>query len=426
MAIEFPNPKQASRDRQVYPYYAGYSERFVHDALVSLGLSAKHRLLDPWNGTGTTTAAAAKLGIPAVGVDLNPSLLVVANARLLPLNVVRSVEPLCDEILIQAAQAGADSRAEEPLLAWFNPATAAVLRQIERTICQLLVEHSERSTPAGLPEPARFSTLASFFYLALFRTARHFVSPFRSSNPAWIRVVRAPAERIAVQERVLLHFFRSTVKDLLEALTTRGPRSDAESDSIELIHGDCRRLPLPSGSITTALTSPPYCTRIDYAVTTRPELAVLGFPSEAQVALRDTLMGTPTVRENPLATAYSWLPQCRALLSAVRNHPSRASATYYHTFYVQYFSDLYESFIELDRVMARGSTCIFVLQDSRYKDVRVDLAGITVELAGSLGWEVVSRQDFRLGNPLSAINSKSRRYTGSTAVTETVVHLRVS
>jgi hypothetical protein len=65
-----------------YPYYAGYSAGFVEQALQESVATAK-LVLDPWNGTGTTTVVAASKNIPAIGFDVNPALVVVSRAGLL-------------------------------------------------------------------------------------------------------------------------------------------------------------------------------------------------------------------------------------------------------------------------------------------------------------------------------------------------------
>ena len=66
-----------------YRYYAGYSAGFVEQALKESASTAK-LVLDPWNGTGTTTVVAASKNVPAIGFDLNPALVVVSRARAIP------------------------------------------------------------------------------------------------------------------------------------------------------------------------------------------------------------------------------------------------------------------------------------------------------------------------------------------------------
>lgn len=63
------------------PLLRGLLRRFVEQALESATTAAL--VLDPWNGTGTTTVVAASKNIPAIGFDVNPALVVVSRARLI-------------------------------------------------------------------------------------------------------------------------------------------------------------------------------------------------------------------------------------------------------------------------------------------------------------------------------------------------------
>jgi hypothetical protein len=48
--------------------------------------------------------------------------------------------------------------------------------------------------------------------------------------------------------------------------------------------GDCWSLPLDAESVDLVITSPPHCARIDYAVKTKFELAVMGVGSKVRFA----------------------------------------------------------------------------------------------------------------------------------------------
>jgi len=78
------NPKRrsathAGRD-QWFPYYAGFSSDFARQLIASGALAEGSTLMDPWNGSGTTTSSAALNGCKALGFDLNPVMAVVAKA----------------------------------------------------------------------------------------------------------------------------------------------------------------------------------------------------------------------------------------------------------------------------------------------------------------------------------------------------------
>jgi hypothetical protein len=78
-----PSPKLTRAEKRdlIYPYYAGFSEMFVASMFDRMGVIGGSRVLDPWNGSGTTTLVASMRGIRSTGYDLNPALVIVARAR---------------------------------------------------------------------------------------------------------------------------------------------------------------------------------------------------------------------------------------------------------------------------------------------------------------------------------------------------------
>jgi hypothetical protein len=56
--------------RNWYRYYAGYSERFVEDALDVTISDASDVVLDPWNGSGTTTKVALKMKVGRLATNV--------------------------------------------------------------------------------------------------------------------------------------------------------------------------------------------------------------------------------------------------------------------------------------------------------------------------------------------------------------------
>lgn len=82
-----------------YGYYAGYSASFASDAIdVLVSDDSPKRILDPWNGSGTTTLAATLMGHRPIGMDRNPALVVIAKGRHLPVSVRQSIVPLANDI----------------------------------------------------------------------------------------------------------------------------------------------------------------------------------------------------------------------------------------------------------------------------------------------------------------------------------------
>jgi SAM-dependent methyltransferase len=128
---------------RLYPYYAGFSESFVRTILQSSHLAQGAVVYDPWNGSGTTTAAASKLGYSCIGFDLNPVMVIVAKARNFSPVEAGSLVPLCRAALDLSAKLALSLGADDPLLTWFKPRTASALRGIERGCAKLLIEQTD-------------------------------------------------------------------------------------------------------------------------------------------------------------------------------------------------------------------------------------------------------------------------------------------
>ena len=56
--LSSPKQPQPERQKDWYPYYAGYTTAFAAGVFEAY-LSGAESVLDPWNGSGTTTAVAS-------------------------------------------------------------------------------------------------------------------------------------------------------------------------------------------------------------------------------------------------------------------------------------------------------------------------------------------------------------------------------
>jgi len=398
-----------------FPYYAGYSEQFATSLLASASASRSCLVVDPWNGSGTTTSAASKLGLASHGYDLNPVMVVVAKARMVDHLETPSLLPLCDR-LVQEITSSAIA-ASDPLQQWFVRPTAATLRAIERAIvCMLSINHRPNNP---IEYVQQLSDIASFFMVALFRVTRQLLSSFGGSNPTWIKIAIRDDDKVKCSRHDILRDFRDTVGDMVRAIDNDVVHADrARRCSIDI--ADSRRLPLPNASVDMVLGSPPYCTRIDYAIATRAELAVMNVGGIDLKALRRSLMGTLTV-DASVAVDPQWGSTCRRFLDAVKAHTSRASNTYYYKSHARYFGDLFASLHEISRILKPHGASIIVIQDSFYKEVRNDLPRIASEMAEITGCTLVRRENIRVPNTLAVVNPRAKRYRKSAGATESVL-----
>ena len=413
------SPKLSSdRSNDWYRYYAGYSSGFVHDALESLELDEKAIVLDPWNGAGTTTAVAQRQGLGGLGYDANPALVVIARARLLASDVTESLAPLADDILDHAASVRNESEGTDPLEVWFDARSARQTRHIERAVRHVLVnEDADADLPSEFSVNG-ISSLAAFFYVALFDAVRGVLRPFMSSNPTWIKTP-ASEDRVAVDSQTLDRSFKAAVDQLVPKLSTE-PCAQA-FDRVTVDVASSESLPLPDDSVQGAITSPPYCTRIDYVVATRPELAVLGLDASAVRLLRTRMLGTPTILPQTPDESDEWGVTARSLLARIAAHSSHASGSYYRKHFTQYFDSLMTSLKELRRVICGHGGVVIVVQDSYYKELHIDLAQIVCEMCECLGWRLRESRVFSIARTKAAIHRSSRSWRSSFSATESVL-----
>jgi hypothetical protein len=413
-----------------YRYYAGFSADFVRDILDQLRLGADQLLADPWNGSGTTTAVANELGLPAWGGDINPAMVVIAKARLLGRRVRPSELSLGEAVVDSVGRRLSLCSDTDPLRVWFRPEAATYIRELEHSAASLLDPDCSADHPT-LTRVSGLSPLAAFFYLALFRTVRGLLPRFKCSNPTWVRQPVDERGKLCPTRETVAQLFRHHVKRMMDIDVSLGQAANgagfratqhlrpAQSppdaiNRLDLEHAPklavahSTALPLLSRSVGAVISSPPYCTRIDYAVATSPELAVLGLTAPELRQLREAMIGSSTVRDDAPLADPRWGPTCSTFLKAVGQHPSKASPTYYRRNHLQYFDGLFRSLCELDRVLTPGAPCVLVVQDSHYKEVHNDLPTIVGEMGQALGWSVMERHDYPSTRHLGRVHRDTR------------------
>jgi hypothetical protein len=406
-----PSPKLTSSGGVArahwYPYYAGYAPLFVADLLrrQRIGRRLDDMVLDPWNGSGTTTTVCSAQNVPSRGFDLNPAMVVVAKARLLDANVAGSLPPLLEQVLSAAANYASAQGSTDPLCQWFRPATAARIRAIADSVQTLLVANTET---ARMVDINAISSIAAFFFVMLFRLVRQAARSLATSNPTWIRSSVPAAEKLQLKFDVLAKFMREDLKriQLLDRQELQLRRASAN-----IAIADSCALPIEDGIASAIITSPPYCTRIDYAVATRMELAVLGILSGdgAFDSLRRKMLGTTTVPPTVLRGTEPLSPWVEDLLARIAKTPSKASRSYYEPNYRDYFAKLTASCKEMRRVLRSEGLCTLVVQDSYFKDLHIDLAGCSEQIMSDLNFELTHRWDYESFRAMRDRRAKTRR-----------------
>lgn len=396
-------------------YYAGFSEQFVADLLPQPNGSSANVVLDPWMGSGTTMRVAHRLGHRAIGVDLNPAMVVIARARLLTKSETKSASDAL-QVVLRSPTPRRRTLADDPLLQWFDVGTTQMLRGV---VGRALPQLDHMDSPLDSRHVVEsLSPVESHILASVFLVVRRLLASFVGSNPTWVKLGGANGSR----SRASWPHVREALQRASDELQTEALESVTESATVELLAASSLALPSTAESATWAVSSPPYCTRIDYAVASRPELAMLGIRSDAQEELRREMLGTTTVPKTVAVSPSHVGEEAARVLHDVSRHKAKASATYYRKWLAQYYDGLATSLDQLSALDQLGVLAL-VVQDSHYKEIRMDLASIMTEMCHMRGWLLAARRDFTVPKTKATINPGTRKYRDAFDATESVLVL---
>ncbi|CAK7066529.1 MAG: hypothetical protein CITR_02948 [Citrobacter freundii] len=406
--LAIKNPKRLSDDEvkvNWYNYYAGFSSAFVKDVLHSCALGKSSIVLDPWNGAGTTTTAVNEAGLNAIGIDLNPVMCVVAKAKSASLQDVLKAYEKFKSLRVSVFKIQFSEK--DFLLNWFEYETAKYIRYLSITIIG-----SEFS------DLARLNVQRCVMLVALFNVVRDLVQGFVPSNPTWIKKAKTESEKIVADNGAVK---KAILEYLVSIKTSINEVKDECEGTLELFVASSKSMPIQSKSVDLVITSPPYCTRIDYGVATYPELSILlGDEPERIDSLRRQLIGRTTIDKNTTDLHFV-SEKSIEFMGAVERHDSHASSNYYLKNFRQYFVDMQVSVSEVARVIADNGIFVCVVQDSYYKEIYCDLSGIITEIAVENGFTLEDKKDFQAKNIMANIHSGTKKYRSKVTAIESVL-----
>ncbi len=417
--VKIENPKLVRHSGKNLNYYAGYNECFVDKILKTSDISSDSIIFDPWNGIGTTTTISNSNGFRSVGTDLNPVMLICARAGLITNTDFDSLHTLTAELINKLKISKLEYEVEfgDPLLTWITPQSLRIIRQLNLEINQLLV--NEKSSDRLL-NYENISNFAAFFYLCCFQTLRILTNKFKSSNPTWIKKPKDPRTRIRPSRETVIAIFEAVSNSLIES-HRKSPKV-IHSNLTELKIADSASTGLERKSVDLIITSPPYCTRIDYAVSTQIELSFLFFDKLKLKDLRTKMIGTSTINKISFESTNKFGEKVSEFLDKIESHESKSSSSYYYKSHFQYYQSMFNSFSHLSSdVLKENGGIVSVVQDSYYKEIHNDLQSNLIDMASVIGLKLTNRVDFENRRSFASLNPESKKYKLNKAPIESVL-----
>lgn len=416
------SPKQTKKGNCIsqsdwYSYYAGFSDSFISHYI---SYYAKNydapSILDPWNGGGTTTLVSSNLGYNSTGYDINPVALIISKAKFFDSSQIdiedikRTVNPVEFEN-VEKGQIDSDL-----LFNWFSKKTVQLIRNASVVINRKLAQNGYTSLKSIDIE--KIDCRTAFFNLVLFKTVKSLCTNAFCSNPVWIKLEKQEQE-IDCTAKEFWGAYTAVLESLINSYTP------IFNTNVIIGKADSRHLPLNQDTVNIVMTSPPYCTRVDYVISSSIELAVMGYSKDEIEELRNNMIGTPTIGNNPIGEINEIESiTAQRVLRKIHSHSSKAAKTYYYKTYFQYFDSMQKSVYEIDRVLANDGIVMLVIQDSYFKDILVDVSKCIREMFYNLGYRHVFSRSFKASNNMRYINTKSRQYNSNTSVDEKFIVLR--
>lgn len=414
--IALPSPKRTRKDVIAdgeMPWglaYAAFSRSFATAAVSELIGKKRLTIVDPFVGSGTTVEASMENGCSCIGVDLNPYSALTSRVRGANGQTFAGVERVFDSLLDKAK---IDTKAASKK-SNFDP-----LNSLIRTLGDRLKVDSAQVVPVlcsrkGGEFDNELIALCSITY-----AARLTSNLSRGSNPTWTKSLNRPAGRGNSDD--LLDLASQVSKHMIEKLSEQARH---RATYTRIFNSDFSAAAIAKGSIKRFLTSPPYLNRLDYVQSNLPEIQRLTTAEASQLnTLRAQMMGTTKMRGiDQEAKDYSLSSlSANAVLDQIRSHPSKASATYYLKFFLQYFLDVERFFRWLSAKTSSDAVGMIVLQDSYYKDFVIPLTDIYREFGEVYGFRSDVVANWKKLNHIGNMSPVQRKHAPSKVLTESVL-----
>ena len=367
----------------LHEYKGRFNPQIAKAILNTLGIPSGARVLDPFCGSGTSLIEAAHLGMRAIGTDINPLAIFLANAKAASLTLAPA-ELRAGLRAVQRKRAipkrTGDAR-EAYLDTWFTP---PVFQKIE-----LL-----REALSGI-EPIVASIL--------FACASNLLRDYSLQDPIDLRIRR---RKTPLPEKPFLEAFAESVERFAVRIAdARDTLSDIGSANAVLL--DSRKISPKQGGLGNhlfdcALTSPPYATALPYIDTQRLSLVWLGLiPPEEILPLDARLVGSRESRgherkmmAHDLAENAAGLPSkqaeyCIKLLHAMGESDGFRRKAVPSLLY-RYFVGMRDSFRSIRTVMREGAPYVLIVGGNHTtlggKRFDIDTPSHLAAIAESAGW----------------------------------------
>lgn len=345
-----------------FKYKEGFSRELVVRLFREFGLQAGDTVFDPFAGSGTTLLAGKELGIHGIGIDMLPTAVFVAKAKLTDWPDM--------SILLEAASRLTSApfcppRTNLPEIRIINLAFS------KQTQLELLFFREEIET---YDQPIR-----DFLMLGLLSILESVSNT--SKDGQFLRLVQ---KKLPPTREALRAALAQMIHDLSEMrMFGLWPKTNARS---VILHADAREMCLPAkyrGTVSAVITSPPYLNRYDYSRTYALELCLLSVKSHKEmVDVRHSLLRSHVESKEHQGKGVN-LPALVEILKEVRSKPLNNERL---PIMIQgYFEDMNLVIRNISEYLKPGGRAALVVANAQFNGENVPTDLLLCELAENHG-----------------------------------------
>lgn len=367
----YENTVDLPRHRWYY-YKEGFSPHLVEKAIENSDIRKDDLIIDPFNGSGTTTLTASLNGYQSIGIEVNPFTSFLSDTKIRNANVKKLKE--WHGKLIDSSDKGADS----PLLKY------STFSQNDHLKKWLFNDSVLNSFEGGwqLTDEIKSYDIKKITRLALIISAVQNCNARRDGKcfryrPNWEENGLGKESFL----QVLSHNLDTIIEDIDKQTITQ---------KANIITGDCRTK-LKSKSIEPfklCVTSPPYLNTFDYTDIYRPELFLGKFVFNNKDLYKLRLK---TVRSHiqakwkaPTQSDFGFLYQ--ETMAHVNNNIENLMSKNIPMMIQAYFEDIFNILKLLKQKAVKDAQIWLVVSNSAYADKQIPVDLIIGDIGTKAGW----------------------------------------
>ncbi len=374
-------------------YKEGFSSELV-DTLIDEAES--RRVLDPFAGIGTTPLIAAGRGLEGTGIEIMPVGVLAGNAMATAANGIRPDEfdKAADQLLKRIESKRKPRKKDAFRHVRITESAFSDQTELDLAKAKGYIEQMGNAPVATLLNLACMSVLEDISYTR--KDGQYLRWDHRSG-----RSLRSHMDKGEIQS--LANALRTRLREISEDIEPLNLKFGSGSPTLKTASCLDALRKMPSASMDTVITSPPYANRYDYTRTYALELVWLGLDQNDFTALRQNLLsatvenkskmtwlhefyGESSLLKNAVAM-YSGQEAIQEILATLEGKRKELSNPHIIRLIEGYFFEMAIVIAELGRIIIPGGTVFMVNDNVQYHGEEVPVDLILSDFAEQSGFE---------------------------------------